>query len=153
MTCVKTIRLICFDLLLFCLCVCVDNTQLDAQVSATLPRRQAERHNQAAMERVQDVRLQGDWVHRRHGLSEREGDDRRRVFFLHKHSCFNHTHISISIADHTAENRPQSVRQRLPRQRSRQAREKVSDLEDMFFFLNIVLIFNRSFFLLKTHCL
>lgn len=52
-----------------------DDTQLDAQVPAQVSPSQGERHPQAALLDVSDVRLQGDRVHRSHRLSEREGKE------------------------------------------------------------------------------
>jgi len=65
-------------------CVRADYTELDAQVSATNPRRASERHLQHALERVQHFHVRRDFIHRRHRLPER--------------------------ADHAAQDRPQSVR-------------------------------------------
>ena len=53
------------DLLLF-----ADYLELDAQVPAEISPRQSQRYCQAALLHLQDLRLQGDSVHRRHRLSE-----------------------------------------------------------------------------------
>lgn len=51
-----------------------DDPELDAQVPAAVPPGARQRHPQAALLHLQDVRLQGDRVHRRHGIPEREGE-------------------------------------------------------------------------------
>ena len=61
-----------------------DHLELDAQVPAAVPLGAGQWHTAAALLNVQDVRLQGDRVHRCDGLPERE--------------------------DHAAEDRSQSVR-------------------------------------------
>ena len=68
-----------------------DHPELDAQVPAEISPRQSQRHRQAALLHVQDVRLQGDPVHRRDGLSEREGELILTV------QVMNECHISIDL--------------------------------------------------------
>lgn len=50
-----------------------DDTELDAQVSAEVSPRARQRHPKASVFDVQELRFQGDGVHRRDGLSKREG--------------------------------------------------------------------------------
>lgn len=47
-----------------------DDTELNAQVPAAVPPGAGERYPEAAVFHLQDVRLQGDRVHRGHSLSE-----------------------------------------------------------------------------------
>ena len=49
-----------------------DHPQLDAQVPAAVPPGAGQRHHEAALLDLQDLRLQGDRVHRSHRLPERE---------------------------------------------------------------------------------
>lgn len=57
----------------FCSVFPADDSQLNAQVPATIPHCQGQRHPQVAMESIQDICLQRDRVHRRHSLPERKG--------------------------------------------------------------------------------
>lgn len=49
-----------------------DHPELDAQVPAEVPLGQGERHTEAALLNVSDLCLQGDGVHRCHGVPERK---------------------------------------------------------------------------------
>jgi len=72
---------------------CTDYIEFDAQVPTSHPRGSSERHLQHAVERVQHVHVRRDVFHRRHRLPER--------------------------TDYTAQDRSQSIRQRLSRQQPR----------------------------------
>lgn len=50
-----------------------DDTELDAQVSAEVSPRASQRHPEASLFDVQELRFQRDGIHRRDGLSKREG--------------------------------------------------------------------------------
>ena len=78
-----------------------DNTQLNAQVPAAVSPGAGERHRPAAVRHLQDVRVQGDAVHRRHRLPERE--------------------------DNPTQDRPQPLRQRLPGDGAREMSEEVRE--------------------------
>ena len=80
-----------------------DHPELDAQVPAEVPLGQGKRHPAAALLHVQDVRLQGDRLHRRDRLPKREG--------------------------HPTQDRPQPLRQRLPGVGRRKVAEKVSGIK------------------------
>lgn len=51
-----------------------DDPELDAQVPAQVSPREGERHPEAALLDVQNVRLQRDGVHSGHRLPERKGE-------------------------------------------------------------------------------
>lgn len=51
-----------------------DDPELNAQVSATVPLGARQRHPQAALFHLQDLRLQGDGVHSSHSIPERKGN-------------------------------------------------------------------------------
>lgn len=50
-----------------------DHLELYAQVPAAIPPGEGQRHHEVALLHLQDLRLQGNRVHRRHRLPEREG--------------------------------------------------------------------------------
>lgn len=51
-----------------------DDPKLDAQVPTEIPFGEGERHPEAALLNIQDLRLQGDRVHSGHRLPERKGE-------------------------------------------------------------------------------
>ena len=80
--------------------VVLDDPELDAQVPASVPPGPGQRHPPAPLLHLQDLRLQRVCLHWRHGLPEREG--------------------------HTAQDRPQPLRQGLQRDRGLKKRSQVS---------------------------
>ena len=50
-----------------------DDPELDAQVPAEVSPGEGQRHLEAALLHVPDLRVQGDRVHRGHGVPERKG--------------------------------------------------------------------------------
>lgn len=59
-----------FSPFLFSLCVKADDIEFDAQVPAAISSGAGQRHPQAALQHVSHLCLQGDGIHRRHGLSK-----------------------------------------------------------------------------------
>jgi len=55
-------------------CVYSDDSELDAEVPASLSPRARLRHHQPALQYVQDVRLPRNGVHCRHRVPERKGN-------------------------------------------------------------------------------
>ena len=77
-----------------------DDSELNAQIPAAIPPGSSERHFEAPLRELQDLRVPRDRVHRRDSIPERK--------------------------DHAVEDRQQPVRERFSRHGSRQAREEVS---------------------------
>jgi len=52
----------------------LDHIELDAQIPAPFPSSQSQRHHQIAVLNFPYVRVQGNRVHRRNGISKRKGN-------------------------------------------------------------------------------
>lgn len=76
------------------LCVKADDIEFDAQVPAAISSGSSQRHPQAALQHVSHLCLQGDGIHRRHGLSKWKGKQQQPK------RCRGVSHyVSIHIGD------------------------------------------------------
>lgn len=123
-----------------CVCVFADDPELHAQISAAVSRGEGTQPAQAASRRRQDLRLRRDRVHGGDRLPERAGEcawprtcaagpsQLARLFSFDGHltSAAGTSPLKPVSADHTAENRQQPFRKRLPGRRKRPPRQQAS---------------------------